>query len=376
MGLLTAQLAVSIVLVHYGVVYVTHLAGLLRVPVGFTVDGLQVFTMSGTLPRRNLTRDYFQQLLDDVRQIPGVGAAGLTGSNAPFSTLADFSRPVSSGPRELRAATRCVFPGYFEALGLPLLAGRDVHWDDTTAAVVTANVAAELYPGSSALGRTIRTSDQRAWQVVGIVSDVAYTSPRVRADPIVFPPCLEWRKPYPNIVVTMLTRSARSLDDLVPDVRLAVARLGAHYLFMSASQSEFVEESLRDERLLATVSGVSGGMILLLTSVGLYGFCAYMLTLRQRELAIRAALGATPRHLGASLLAETSKVLVLGLAIGAVSTFTVRSLLASLVVELAVPTLWSLTVAVACMALVAVGAVAVPTTRAARQNPASVLRLD
>jgi predicted permease len=376
MWLLTAQLAVSLVLLHYSVVYVTHLSGLMRVPVGFAVDNLQAVMISGTLPRRNLSREYFQQLIDGVRQIPRVEAAALTGSNAPLSTLADFSRPVSAGEREIGATTRCVFPGYFATLGVPLLSGRDVHWDDTTAAVVTSTLAANLFPEGSALGGTIHTSDQRAWQIVGIVGDVAYSSPRLPAEAIVFPPCLEWRKPYPNIVVTIMIRSARPLDEIVRDVRPVVVRLGAHYVFMSARQSEYLADSLRDERLLATVSGVSGSLIMLLTALGLYGFCAYVFTLRRRELAIRAALGAAPRQLGASLLVETARILVFGVIIGTIATFAIRSALATVVVDLISPTAWTLGVALGLLLIMVATAVGLPALRAARQEPANALRLE
>lgn len=375
--LLSVQFAVSVVLLSYALLYVDVLSELTRVPLGFDERNLQIHHLSGTLPSQPLDRDYFQRLQDRVRQIPGVDLMGMTAGAPPAGYLADASRPVSTdGPHEDRADTRCAFPGFFDILHAPLHAGRDLAWDDGPAAVVTARLASRLFPDGQPLGRTIRTSDDRSWQIVGVVGDMAYNGQRLGARSALFVPCLEQYKPWPSsFSVAIMIRSSRSTDDVKRDVQSVIQSLGAHYLYASEYQTDVLARSLKQEQLLATVSGTSGSLVVILTGIGLYGFCAYVFAFRRRELAIRSALGATPGQIGTSIVFETFQVLMLGTILGVAGTFGLQQVLAGVVVGLPEPTVWGLGLAVLGMATVVAIAVAVPARSATRLNVANVLRM-
>lgn len=374
-GLLIAQCAVAVVLLHYALVYVTDVSRLLRINAGFKVADLQVFHLSGVMPYRSLEQDYFQQLEAAIRHIPGVDVVGLAGTSIPFSYLPDASQPVTAEGRQSRATTRCVFPGYFDVLQLPRLAGRDLAWNGREA-VITANLSARLFGADQPIGRSI-TANKLNWQIVGVVGDLTFGSPRGGMTPLVFVPCGELNRPLTsNFSQHVVLRSSRSLPDLEPDIRRAAGQLKTHYLFDAYYTDEALTSALRSERMLAVVSGTAGTVIVILTGVGLYGFCAYVLTLRSRELAIRSALGAAPRHLRFSIFSETLRIVAAGTLVGALVTLVARQVAAKAGMDLAALAPWGLAASIAVLAIIAICATVAPTARATRQDLAKVLRCD
>src|SRR5262249_51559550 len=141
-------------------------------------------------------------------------------------------------------------------------------------------------------------------------------------------------------------------------------------------ESDQLAGALKAERMLAIVSGVAGPLIVALTGVGLYGFCVYVFSLRSRELAIRAALGAAPRQIRTSLMFETIKILAIGIVAGSVATLAARSVAGIARMELAQPSPLVLLLAVAVMMVVTIAAVARPVIRATRLDLARALRME
>jgi hypothetical protein len=371
--LLTTQLTVAVALLHYALVYVADVSRLLRSDKGFTVEGLDMFLLAGRMPYRSLDERDFENLEHAVRQIPGVNVVGL--GSAPFSYLPDASQPIVAGGIETRATTRCVHPGYFAALGLPLLSGRDLTRSGAEA-IVTASLAARVFPDGQPLGRTV-TATRKDWNIVGVVTDVTFGSPRAGKTPMVFVPCMAATHPMPSSYAqSILIRSSRRHADLRADIERVVSALNTHYLFDSTDVTSILTGALRSERMLAFVSGASGILIVLLTGVGLYGFCEYLATLRRRELAIRAALGATPRQIRTSVLTETIVVLICGSLLGIATTYSVRQLATHFHLELAATVPWYVGLSIVIMATVTIMAVALPTLRAGRQDLSKALRSE
>jgi predicted permease len=371
--LLTTQFAVAVALLQYGILYVDNVTRLLRVEPGFAVDGLQIFELSGRLPPKTLNEDYFRRLQASIRELPGVTDAAL-GLGVPFNYLPDASQAVSTQDREARAVVSCVHPGYLGVLRLPLTTGRDVSWTGTEA-VITSNLAARLFPTGSAVGGTVRALD-KTWQVVGISGDLTYRSPASGMTPMIFVPCLERYQPMRATTIDVMVRSSRTVADLEPDVRRVAGQLDAHYLFAAMNQTDVLANALKSERMLAIVSGAASTLIVVLTAAGLFGLCAYVFSLRRRELAIRAALGAGPRQIRALVLSETARVLVVGAFVGTAVTASAQYVATLANLELARPSLTYLGLAVAAMAAITIAAVALPTFRAVRQDLADALRLD
>jgi ABC-type antimicrobial peptide transport system permease subunit len=134
--------------------------------------------------------------------------------------------------------------------------------------------------------------------------------------------------------------------------------------------------SLQQERMLATVSGLFGGLIVLLTGVGLYAFCNYLLTLRTKELAIRASLGAGPAQIAAALLQETAKALALGSIIGIAMTFAGQRILSGVMEKVNPLSAGQIIAALLIITTVTFGAVLLPIIRALRISIIDALRVE
>jgi putative ABC transport system permease protein len=130
------------------------------------------------------------------------------------------------------------------------------------------------------------------------------------------------------------------------------------------------------EEMLAMLSSAFGGLILLMTGVGLYAFCSYMLAFRNRELAIRASLGAGPHEIATTLLRETFVVLVAGVAVGLLTTLALTRILSGFVVDIGSMTLLNSVQATTILIVVAGIATAMPILRALRIDVARALRVD
>jgi len=381
-ALLVTQFAVAVVLVHSTLLYVDDLAGLTRVETGIDVENLHVYALTGRLPQRMVAREYFERLESELKAIPGARSIGLSGGSPPLAFIRDLTEPVQTDDeRKINASTTCVFPGAFASWGSRQLAGRDLDWTDGPSVVVTEMLARKLYPNQNPIGRTVRLggpgTTPRDHQVVGIVANMAFNGPRLGLRDVVFVPCLERTNPWPsNFVVQVFIRSERNLAELAADVNRIVDRLGVHYVYSMDDQEQYVAWAIEREEMLATLSTAFGGLILLMTGVGLYAFCNYMLAFRRRELAIRAGLGAAPRDIATALLRESFVVLAAGIGVGLAATMALSRLMSGFVVDVGSVTIAKGVQTVFVVAAVAAIATWVPTLRALRIDVARALRVD
>jgi predicted permease len=378
--LLVTQFAVAVVLIHATLLYVDDLAALTRVETGLDVRNLRVYTLVGRLPFRPLGPEYFQRLESELRDIAGAQSVGLSGGAPPSAFIRDLTERIQTADgRQVDVAQACVFPGTFTSWGTPRLEGRDFDWTDGPSALVTESLGRKLSPTGSAIGQFIRRErpGSRELQVVGLVGNMAFNGPRLGLRDVLFITCLEQTTPWPsNFVVNVFIRSDRTAAELGQDVGRVVDRLGVHYVFRAGDQAQIVAGSMEREDMLAKVSTAFGVMIVLMTGVGLYAFCTYVLVFRRRELAIRAGLGASRRDIAATLLRETFAVLAAGVALGLATTMVLTRLLSGFVVEMG--SLTAVNAVQASVILTAVAGVAtlVPTLRALRIDIAQALRTE
>ena len=382
-ALLVAQFAVSVILVYSTLIYVDDLRGLTRVDVGVDTDNLHVYMLTGRLPQRDLRNDYFQRLVSELQRLPGADSVGLSGGAPPLGFIRDVTEPVRTDEgREVNVVRTCVFPGAFESWRTRQLAGRDLQWTDGPAAVVTESLARKLYPTGNPLGRRIRPQREAQWgsrevEIVGIIGNIPFNGPRLGPRDVAFIPCLAQMDPWRSgAVMNIFVRSNRGLADVGRDVSKVLDGYGAQYIYIMEEQEQFVAWSIERERILATVSGAFGGLILTLTGVALYAFCSYMLSFRKRELAIRASLGAEPHDVAAALLRETATVLVLGMVTGFISALVLTRVVSGYVVDVGPVSLGRSAQAALILSLVAVVAASIPTVRAVRIDLARALRVD
>jgi putative ABC transport system permease protein len=374
--LVAAEFALAVVLLCGAGLMVNTLIRMRSVDLGFDPSRVIVSTVSPPVARYPTVDQRFasqMDLLDRVRRIPGVQVAGAIdslqmGGAAPPRGL---GKGLPSG-----IGLWSVAPGYFQAMSVPILQGRDFVSRETAhevhSAIVNQAAAAILWPGEAAVGKLLRLEGSLPLEIVGLVKDARPGYGR-KAVPAVYRPLsrdgfrtmtivVRADEPVPPVSRAMRTEAQR-LDPLLvvaPPVTLAA----------------LLSEGVAGTRFQTTLFSLFAVMGLLLAGVGIYGVTAYWVTSRTHEIGVRLALGADPRWLRLLVLGQASRPVFTGLAIGLTAAFGLtRQLQASLY---GVTPYDPLTLAAASTALVAAGLIAayIPARRASQVDPLVALRTD
>jgi ABC-type lipoprotein release transport system permease subunit len=230
--------------------------------------------------------------------------------------------------------------------------------------------------GQQPLGRTVRiglANGERRYDIVGVVGDSAYTDPRDGMMATMYVPLAQIQPLGETVILTInADRSQRAAVER--EVSAALARTEPAIALVFRTFDQFVDARIRQERLIAMLSGFFGGLALLLAGIGLYGIVAQAVRTRQAEIGLRIALGAQPTRIVSLVLRRVGVLIVIGLAIGLAGSLWAARFVGPLLfqVEARDPATF---VGAACV-LIAAGALAawVPARRAARLDPAAVLR--
>jgi putative ABC transport system permease protein len=325
-------------------------------------------------------RQFFQQLEDRLRTLPGVTAVGAS-SSAPFSAsgqTSDFEyegQPPKSSQQTPFAADYFVSPHYFETMQVPLLQGRsfDQHDQQGSPNVVVVNrtMADTLWPGQNPIGKRITILGPH--QVVGVVADVRASGVAQPAGFQVYFSTLQ----HPIENMTLLMRTATeplSVAELAKQTVYAMDHEQAVSNVTSADQ--LASESIASQRVSTALSGSLGALALLLASIGVYGVMAYSVSRREREFGIRMAMGARPRDILAMLLRRSGVLVLLGVVGGVVLTVPLGRWMSALLAGS--HSFGALTIAASgiLLAFVAMLATYLPARRAASVEPMTALRTE
>lgn len=378
-SLIILQVALSLALVIAAALLVGSFARLSSVPLGFDPGRVLVVDVDTERVRTDALNRMrlFDRILDAVRVVPGVAHAG-----------GSIWTPVDGGMRmgdsQSRIAFNFVTPGWFAAYGTSLRAGRDFTVRDTAGSspVVIVNDAfvRAFLAGASPLGETIPYPRSRNGEVlrtvVGVVDDAVFDSQREGIQPIVYLPVAQsGGGPAERTAISLGVRPAvgapmqlaRSVGDAVravdPDLSFSVGLLEDH-----------VQASVRQERVVAMLSGFFGTLALVIAALGLYGVTSYTVNRRVTEIGIRRALGAQRAHVLGLVLGQsltlTGVGIGIGLAVAAAMTRSLRGLLFGLT-----PLDPAIFIGVAALfAIVATLAALFPAHRATRVDPLVALR--
>ncbi|MGH7555113.1 MAG: ABC transporter permease [Longimicrobiales bacterium] len=322
---------------------------------------------------------FARTLLEQVRTLPGITDASLSW-DVPFTDMWIQQSVQIEGVETDAARIRrhIVAPGYFRTLGVPLLEGRDVSFDDANSdgmriAVISRRLAQRYWPDGGALGKRLRLGP-RTYEIVGVVGDAQHVDllePET-ADPGVYLSLFELRprtfaivartSGNPQPVITAIRRTVNRLSSAIPipDVRTGDQLYGAQ-----VSRQRFAGALLATFTILA----------LTLTIIGVYGVTAYGVS-RQRQVGIRVALGATRGDVLRVVLAGGLPFIATGLIIGVLAAFALTRLLSSLLYGITATDLATFGTATALLAVVAVLACVIPATRATRIDPMIALRAE
>jgi predicted permease len=346
-----------------------------------------------------LIADFFRELEQRIGALNGVEAVTVSSTvpqssqqwdNAVAFAIAGQAAPDPS-VGQTQATQRSVSPGFFRAIGAQLLAGRALEPTDTRGvpgvAVVNETFARRFFGGESPIDRTLTFPDN-LWrpdavgfqygervvdqaQIVGVVADVKYGSLAEPAEPSIYLSNEQYTLRRTNLIV----RGTGDPAALIPAIRREIDSIRPMPVeFELYSQS--LRTSLARERFGMSLLSAFGIVALVLATVGIYGLMSYSVAYRTGEIAVRAALGASAANLRALVLGRGARLGLTGIAIGVVAAIALRRILASELYE--VSTLdWGVFIAVP-LALFAVALLAsyVPARRAARIDPAVMLRSD
>jgi putative ABC transport system permease protein len=383
--LIAAQVATAVLLLVASASFLQTIVALLDANLGFDPHHTFVFMLTGKTPWSNAGPAYFQELQQRVRSLPGVQSAALADS-APMQMSAASPRTVSiPGEAFVTSANSfCVWPGFFQTVGLALVNGRDFNLSDRDAVVLTEDLAHQLFQHESPLGQSIsigslaNTSAKLSnLLVIGIVGNAKLTSPGQQNMRAVFLPCVrDWNPPETRYGMALVVRTTGTISGLETGVRQEIEGMDKQFVYRVATGDELVDGSIRRERILASISSLFGTISLFLALVGIYALIAYIVACRRRELGIRMALGARRFDLVSLLLREIVPVILIGELIGIGIALAAGRVFQSFLFGATRGQARPMIVALFVMTAVGVLATYLPVYRAAKLDPARALHHD
>jgi len=275
--------------------------------------------------------NFFETFLERVRALPGVEAAGIATAipgqgdweDSNFSIVEHPPLPQGKG---LDALQRWADPGYFKAMGIPILRGRtfnpSLRLEDANEVVISKLLADRFFPGEDPIGKHIRTQG-RVCTVVGIAGDVQAEIGET-LEPMKYVPYATGDENYGTLVL----RSRGNVEQLAMPVQRALSGID-HELFVSdvLTMDQLLGKSTLDQRFNATLLTGFATLALLLAAAGLFGVLSYVVAQRTGEIGIRIALGAQREQVLAKMLLDGLRPAVFGLLLGVVASVEVARLI-------------------------------------------------
>jgi putative ABC transport system permease protein len=390
LGLVTAQLALALILLVGAGLLLRSFAAVLDTPSGFQADG--VFTARISLPAAKYQQpvqrlQFWERLRTDVAALPSVQrVAGVTtillGRLPNSAPIIIEGRPdLPEGLRRWPVAIDSVTSGYFDAVGMRVVRGRDVADTDLTTAlrvvVVNEALALSYFETLDVVGRRISFGSpgpNTQWlTIVGVVSNARRSGPELDARAETYFP----HPQRPSGSMTLVVKAAADPLSLTPAIRQVVQRLDPEQPIARVNAlASILDARLAERRLVLALLGGFAGIALFLSAIGIYGVMAYTVGRRRHEFGVRAALGASRVDLSRLVLRQGAIVIVTGVLLGVGGAFVVTRLMERLLfgvsatdplVFAAVTLLLSATALVACW---------LPARRAANADPMQVLRQE
>ncbi len=322
--------------------------------------------------------DFQRRLLDRLASTPGVRSAA-TASRLPLQGQAWISSAWLAGdqrPDFERASTnvRFVSGGYFQTMGIPLLAGRtfDDRDESRKVAVISQQLAHKLWPSQDAVGRQFLHEGDDAYEVIGVAGDVL-----ANADEGSVAMLYRSYREYSRRPMVVVARAAGDPFSIAESVRQAVRSIDADLpVSRMYTVREVLAESVSQRRFQALLASAFGICALLLAGLGIYGVVGYAVARRTKEMGIRMALGARPSDIYHTVLRRGMAPVAIGLIGGVAGACALGRLLRSLLYGTSPTDPLTITAVVAVVSLTATAACYLPARRAARVDPMAALRCE
>jgi putative ABC transport system permease protein len=382
-----AEIALTLVLLVSAGLLVNSFVRLQRVDPGFRVDELTLVTLP--LPQSKYTDGprqaaFYKRVLDGVRVRPGISGAALVfpppfqGTNASGSFKIE-GRTKATGEEEVTAALSSISPGYFQAMGIAIVKGRDITDQDRdpapAVAMVNQALARRYFHGADPLGKRFRFGDNdEEWMtIVGLVADSRSRGLDEEPAPTLYIPYPYFTVPFMSIV----SRSGAGPGAVATAVREEVQALDPDMPLDSVKPMEDVLAArVAGPRFRTLLVAAFALMALLLATVGVYGLVSYSVAQRTREMGIRIALGATARQVVVPILREGFVLALAGIALGTVVALFATRLLADFLFVVGASDPLTFGSVEALLLGVAMLASYLPSRRALRIDPIEALKAE
>ncbi|HEV8409449.1 MAG TPA: ABC transporter permease [Gemmatimonadaceae bacterium] len=384
--LVVGQVALSLVLLIAAGLLLGSFERQTSINLGF--EGDHVLTVNVDARRAGIApdqrADYYRTLLDRLRTVPGVTSVSsvdimpISGARWNGDAIVDGFTPKDRADGIVWF--NAVSPVYFATLSIPMSSGRDFGANDTRdspkVAIINESMQRHFFGGKSALGQFVQT---RAGpdlgpkiQVVGVVKDSKYGYVTEPHSETIFLPASQQDNVRPNTVYAL--RTAGPPSAVIPLVRTQIASMSPLLAYRFNTLDNLVAVSLQRPRLLARLSLFFGALALALAIIGLYGTMSYSVERRRNDIGIRIALGAERRRVLSMVLGEAGRMVATGIVVGVAIAVGATRWVSALLYGVKPTDVPTFALAGAALAIVAIGASAIPAWRAARLDPMEALR--
>jgi predicted permease len=400
-ALVVVQVTLAVLLLCGAALFVRTLHNLNGVAFGFDRNGILTMQVEATVPGRPVTpktpaefrADHarlgaiWRGFMERVHQVPGVSSAAAAAGMSPLTGRIRGVKIAIDGPtpgpeKDRGIRINQVTDGYFETIGIRLLAGRSFTPRDQSGslrvAIFNETAARAFFGTESPLGRKVSFPGQRVadpFEVVGVVADARYQDLRTPDEPMVYVPLEQAIDPITSAV--LFVRGAGDVRRLVPSIRASVAEtVPGGFVAGIATIEQQVTMSLVRERMLAFLATFFAALALLLACIGLYGVMAYRVVRRTREIGIRIAIGARQQSVVWMMVRETLLLVTIGTALGTLASLGVNRFIAAQLFGVTPRDPAAIVVALSVLGCVTLIAGYVPARHASRIDPVKALRAE
>jgi len=382
--LVTSEIALAVMLLVGAGLMLKSFQKLTDISPGFNTENLLTMSLGlqvARYPDSARQVAFFDQVLQRVRTLPGVIAAGAATSLPPtyIQQSTGFTiegKAEEAGKQPPTAIYIPATPGFVEALSLPLVRGRAIADADTAQApgvvVINQTFASRYFANEDPVGRRITISGVLR-TIVGVVGDAKYQGLGVEAGPQAYVPHAQ--SPYPGMRIAV--RTSTDPSSLISAIRAQIQSVDSEEgPTRFATMTQLLSESVAQPRFNTFLIGLFAALAFILSAIGIYGVINYDVTQRTGEIGVRMALGAQSADVVKLILAQGLVLTIGGLVIGLVGAFALTRFLTGLLFEVK-PTDPVIYIAVAALlALVAVAACLIPARRATKVDPLVALRYE
>jgi predicted permease len=386
-GLVIAQVAFSFLLLAGAGLFVKTLANLKNTNPGFKdIDRLVTMQVDAALNGYSSPRlhAFYNLVLDNLRAVPGVNAAGFAFvpvlSGDEWDSSMSVEGHTSGDGEDMQAFMNGISPGYWKTMGVTLVEGRDFDQRDSgkdvRVAIVNRAFTTHYFGHRSPIGRHIGfgggPKTKLNIEIIGVAADSLYEGPRAGVHRQVFIPFDQFD--YPGSV-SFYVRTSSDPNQTFASLRRKIAELDpAIPVYQMNTLDRQLDDTLSTERLIALLSGAFGILATLLAAMGLYGVMAFVVARRTKEIGLRMALGAQRAEVIWMVMKETLALLGLGLLVGVPCAYFLSRYVTSQLFNVTPTDLRTALSALAILAAVAAGAGLLPARRASSIDPISALR--